>query len=110
MQKPKILAKYQTLAVKLLRSFESKRANGDKELLREAQNMTDGQLIRKWMWLTSVAGGPVCFIIVPFILCLLNGFMWPPLMAFLWNLAKTMMGLLFINFLLACYFTKRFSE
>jgi len=132
METPKQLAKYQTLAsdflrkceaplislwrkcgspvVKLLRKCERARAKGDADLIREAQEMSDGQIVRKWMWLTAVVGAPVCFLVVPFVLSLISAFLWQPLAVFLWNIARVAMGLVFINFLLAIYFTKRSSD
>jgi hypothetical protein len=109
MKKLLFLAKYQTLAIEFLRSCENKRAHGDPQLLIEAKELSDGQLVRKWMWIASVVGGPLCFIVIPFTLCLLSGFMWPPLMQFLWNITRVAMGLVFMIFLLAMYFTTRHS-
>ncbi|HEY9778402.1 MAG TPA: hypothetical protein V6C81_31865 [Planktothrix sp.] len=106
MQKPpKMLEEYQSLVAARLRLHETRKAGDDEAKLKEIQDMGDPELLRKWMWLTAIVGGPISFIAVPFILSLFSTFLPVVVMAILWNIAKLAMGMVFIVFLLAVYFT-----
>ncbi len=107
MSDAKTIEKYRTKVVSRLRSHELKKAQGDEDRLREIQSMPDGELLRKWMWLTVIVGGPICFVAVPFVLIILATFVWRPLVDVLWDVARLAMGMVFILFLLAIYFTTR---
>jgi hypothetical protein len=107
MSDAKLLEEYRTKVVNRLRSHELKKAQGDEARVREIQSMADGELLRKWMWLTVIVGGPICFVAVPFVLAILSTFVWRPVMGFLWDLARLAMGLVFMLFLFAIYFTTK---
>jgi len=107
MSDAKIIEEYRILVVNRLRSHELKKAQGDEDRLREIQLMPDSELLRKWMWITVIVGGPICFVAVPFLLAILSTFVWQPLMHFLWDMARVAMGLEFIFFLIAIYFTTK---
>ncbi|MGH9552018.1 MAG: hypothetical protein ACRD3W_21710 [Terriglobales bacterium] len=105
MDKSKILADSHTYLITRIRTFEVTRAQGDEEKLKELADTTDAMLLRSCMWKVTIIGGPICFIAVPFVLAILTPFVWQPLMVFLWIVARIAMGLVFIIFLLAIYFT-----
>jgi hypothetical protein len=54
---------------------------------------------------TVIVAGPACYIVVPLILSVFSTFLPLLLMGFLWIVAKTAMGMVFILFLLSIYFT-----
>ena len=106
MQKtPQVLQEYQSLVAARLRLHETRKAGNDDERLKDLADMSDAELLRKWMWLTVIVAGPACYIVVPLILSVFSTFLPLLLMGFLWIVAKTAMGMVFILFLLSIYFT-----
>lgn len=101
------LLEYQQSAAQYLREFELKRAHGNAEKTREISEMSDIDLLKKWMWIVSIVGFPICYLLVPIILMGLQLFIWVWIMQFLWLIAKGAMGIVFIIFMLAIYFTTR---
>jgi hypothetical protein len=99
------IEKYQTLLAKRLRAREMEKARGDLPRLQHIESLTDADLVRKWMWILSIVGGPICFIIVPFVLSLLSALIPHVLMNVLWNLARLAMAVIFAIFILAVYST-----
>ncbi|HEY9715810.1 MAG TPA: hypothetical protein V6C72_20215 [Chroococcales cyanobacterium] len=101
------LGEYQAIITSWLRSLEHKLAKGDQAKLQNSAQLTDEELLRKWLWVVSIIGGPACFLGVPIILSLLGTFMPRIVMVVLWFLAKGAMGIVFILFILAIVITTR---
>lgn len=101
------LLEYQSFVCEWLRSMEIQRAQGNTERLRELESQSDLDLLKKWLWIGTIAGFPIFYLVVPFVLSLLKLFLWVWIMQFLWLLAKGAMGIVFIVFMLAVYFTLR---
>ncbi len=101
------LVEYQIFCADCLRQLELRRAKGDPVKLEQLNATTDTELLMKWLWISAIVGGPVCFLIIPFSLSLLSAFIWSPIKAWLWFLANTAMIIVFMIFLLALFFTTR---
>jgi hypothetical protein len=101
----KPIEEYQTLIAGFLRSCDIKRAKGNETQIREFQAMNDQDVMRRWMWVISIIGGPLCFLVTPLIISILSAFVPLPILSVFWVLAKVMMGMIFILFALAIYFT-----
>lgn len=102
---PAFIQKYQTLLAAKLRDLEVKRAAGDPERIQELASIPDAEIMRRWMWIVSVVGAPICFVVAPFVLSVLGTFLPHAFAEFLWITAKVAMAVVFITFLLAIYFT-----
>ena len=101
------LVEYQIFLADCLRHLEARRAKGDPVRLQEISSATDVELLMKWLWIASIVGGPVCFLVIPFVLSMLSAFIWSPIKAWLWFFADTAMIVVFVIFLLALFFTTR---
>jgi hypothetical protein len=101
------LKQYQTVVAKYLRDREIKNAKSDPELLQEAQDTSDIELLRKWLWKTVIIASPICFLLVPFVISALTALLGPLLATILWNIARVAMALDFSLFCFAIYFTTR---
>lgn len=92
-------------AAEWLRAFEIKRAGGNIQRLDEIADYNDEEVIRRGLWMISIVGAPVIYLLLPFVLSLLQTFLWAQLTAILWMLLKIAMGLIFAIFAMAVYFT-----
>jgi hypothetical protein len=121
MRQFKFLEKYQTLIAKRLTALqtplakwlrirEMQTARGDVPRLAHIEALTDEELVRKWMWLTTIVGGPICFIVVPFALSLVTSFVPHFFLEILWDVDRIVMALIFGLFLLLAYVTLRQSH
>lgn len=99
------LAECKHFAAEWLRAFEIKRAGANVQRLDEIADYNDDEVLRRGLWMTSIVGGPVIYLVCPFILSIVQTFLWAPVTAFLWMLLKVGMGLIFVIFGLAVYFT-----
>jgi len=99
------IEKYRTLLVKRLRSREMEKARGDVPRLEHIESLTDTDLLHKWMWIVSIVGGPICFLVVPLFISVLSPFLPHLIMDVLWNGARIAMALVFGIFILAVYST-----
>jgi hypothetical protein len=90
-----------------LRALELFRARGNAERVQEIGHSSDDELIRKWLWVLAIVGAPACFIVTPFVISLLQPFLYPWLASGLWVVAKTSMVLVFLIFVLAAFFTHK---
>jgi len=100
------LAEYRIFLIRWVRELERKRAHGDADRLAQIENTTDAYLLRKWLWMASIVGAPVVYLVIPF---LLNFWSFLPaiLLTILWFLAKGLMGIVFVLFMAAIFFTLR---
>ena len=98
------LEEYRLLVVRRIRDLEAKRAKGDAEKLADIERTSDAYLIRKWLWMSSIVAAPIVYLIVPLFLNLLS-FLPGFLLTCLWILAKGLMGIVFVLFIAAIYFT-----
>ncbi len=92
-------------AAEWIRAFEIKRAGGNIQRLDEIADFNDDEVLRRGLWMVSIVGGPVVYLVCPFILSIVQTFLWLQLTVILWTLLKVAMGLIFAIFLLAIYFT-----
>ncbi len=88
-----------------LREYDQRRANGDPARMQEVTFASDDEIIRRWLWIVTIIGGPACYLAVPFVISILQPFLWVPLAAALWIIAKCSMVIVFLLFLLAIYYT-----
>lgn len=88
-----------------LRLLDERRAKGNAVILQEISSASDLEIIRKWLWIVAIVGGPFCFLVVPFAISVVQPFIWLPLGVCLWVLAKCLMVLVFLTFLLAAFVT-----
>jgi hypothetical protein len=95
---------------KQLRGLEIRRAKGDAEKIQQIKFSPDDELVRKWLWVLAIVGAPAAFIATPFVISLLQPFLYPWLAASLWILAKTAMVVVFLIFILAAVFTLKSSQ
>ncbi len=92
-------------AAEWIRAFEIKRAGGNIQRLDEIADFNDDEVLRRGLWMISIVGGPVVYLVCPLILSIVQTFLWMQVTVFLWTLLKVSMGLIFVIFLLAIYFT-----
>ncbi|PZM80725.1 MAG: hypothetical protein DKT66_15865 [Candidatus Melainabacteria bacterium] len=103
--KGKALLECKHFAAEWLRAFEIKRAGGNIQRLDELADFNDDEVLRRGLWMISIVGGPVVYLLLPFVLSILQTFIWAQLTIVLWTLLKIAMGLIFATFALAVYFT-----
>jgi hypothetical protein len=103
--KGKALLECKHFAAEWLRAFEIKRAGGNIQRLDELADFNDDEVLRRGLWMISIVGGPVVYLLLPFVLSILQTFIWAQLTIVLWTLLKIAMGLIFAIFALAVYFT-----
>ncbi len=97
-------------AAEWVRAFEIKRAGGNLQRLDEIADFNDDEVLRRALWMISIVGGPVVYLVCPFVLSILQTFIWAQLSGVLWTLLKVAMGLIFAIFLLAIYFTFLYND
>jgi hypothetical protein len=93
-----------------LRAMEEIRTHGNKEQLQELNLISDDELFRRWLWRIVVIGAPVCFILVPLVLSLLQTFLSSAVTNFFWLSTKCLMLFVFLLFLLASFLSQRNSS
>ncbi len=101
------LKEYRSDLVTRLRAYELKRAGSDDEAIHALSQMSDGLLLRKWLWIGTVTGGLASFIVMPMIMSVISAFMPQVIIDVLWFLLKTVMALLLAVFILLVYVTVR---
>lgn len=92
-------------AAEWLRAFERKRAGGNIQRLDEMADFNDDEVLRRGLWMISIVGGPIVYLLLPFLLSIVQTFLWVQLTAVLWTLLKIAMGCIIVVFMLAVYFT-----
>ncbi len=97
-------------AAEWVRAFEIKRAGGNIQRLDEIADFNDDEVLRRALWMISIVGGPVVYLLCPFILSILQTVIGAQFSAVLWTLLKVAMGLIFAIFLLAIYFTFLYND
>lgn len=97
-------------AAEWVRAFEIKRAGGNIQRLDEIADYNDDEVLRRGLWMISIVGGPVVYLVLPFILSIVQTFVWSTLSQILWVLLKIAMGFIFVVFLLAVYFTFLYQD
>jgi hypothetical protein len=100
-----LIKQYQTKVTAFLRAQDLKRAQGDENQVRLIQSMTDQDVLRRWMWVISVIGGPVCFIVFPLAVEVLTPFLPLAILSSIWVLVKIMMACMLAFFGAAVLFT-----
>ncbi len=88
-----------------LRSQELHRIGYDEEKIRQITEATEDETLRKWLWIISIAGAPICFIAAPILLSILGIIFSSFIMELLWFLTKLAMLIEFGLFGLAIWFT-----
>ncbi len=88
-----------------LRSWEAQNAGSDAEKLKEIGELSDDEILRKWLWTATIASAPVCFIGLPILLSLLAIVFSGLIMQVLWFLTKLSMAIVLILLSLAAYIT-----
>jgi hypothetical protein len=99
------LQEYKTLVVGYLRRKEMERCRGDINALERLESTSDEDLLRKWLWLGTIGGSLLCFLLLPAVAGFLARFIPYILMEMLWTAVKAGMGLVVIMAALAIYFT-----
>jgi hypothetical protein len=88
-----------------LRSQELRSIGDDEEKIRQITEASENETIRKWLWIVSIAGAPVCFIVIPIALSILTIIFSNFIIQILWFLAKLAMAVELALFGLAIYVT-----
>ncbi|MBI4534367.1 MAG: hypothetical protein HY711_10525 [Candidatus Melainabacteria bacterium] len=104
------LNEYKDLLSGLCRRLEVKCARGDQRRLERLDEMSDDELMRKWLWVSSIVGALIFYLGLPFLLSLLAQFIPSLLMQLLWSVLKLGMGMVIVIFALAVYFTIKRSD
>jgi len=104
------LLEYKHFAAEWLRAFEIKRAGGNIQRLDEIADFNDDEVLRRGLWMASIVGAPVVYLVLPFIMSFVQTFLPAVLTAVLWTLLKIAMGTVFVIFLLAVYFTFLYQD
>ncbi|MCC6979611.1 MAG: hypothetical protein IT343_14930 [Candidatus Melainabacteria bacterium] len=92
-------------AAEWLRAFEIKRAGGNLQRLDEIADYNDDEVLRRALWMASIVGGPVVYLVMPFALSFVQTLLPAQLTVVLWTLLKGLMALIFAIFMMAVYFT-----
>lgn len=92
-------------AAEWLRAFEIKRAGGNLQRLDEIADYNDDEVLRRALWMASIVGGPVVYLVMPFALSFVQTLLPAELTVVLWTLLKGLMALIFAIFMMAVYFT-----
>ena len=104
LQIPPVDSYAKRLAVRL-RQLEAERARGNLAQLEELEHTTDITLLKKWGWITTMAGAGVSFIALPFIIGVVQHFLPEIICQFLWAFVKLAMGMSLLMFAASIYFT-----
>ncbi len=99
------LDEYKELVAAFLRERENHWAQGNPDRLKEIEAASSDDILRKWLWIVSIVGGVICFVVLPLGLAFLQRLIPSFLMAPLWVFLKLAMGLVLIAFFLAIYLT-----
>jgi uncharacterized membrane protein (DUF485 family) len=92
-------------AAEWLRAFEIRRAGGNLQRLDEIADYNDDEVLRRALWMASIVGGPVVYLVMPFALSFVQTLLPAQLTVVLWTLLKGLMALIFAIFMMAVYFT-----
>ena len=88
-----------------LRQMELRQAGGDEATVRSIAEMSDSEILKKWLWQTTLYGAPLFFVIGPILLFLLGLIFTPFILEIFWFMDKlAMIGVLAV-FGFAVYFT-----
>jgi hypothetical protein len=99
------LEEYKDMVVTYLRTLEAKSSAGDAYKLERLENISDADLLRKWLWLGTICGSLLFFLALPVIASLLAKILPFLLMEILWTFVKAGMGLVVIMGGLSIYLT-----
>jgi len=99
------LNEYKEFVTSYLREWEIQNCKGDQQKLERLDEVSDDDLLRKWLWIGSIIGSLVFFLALPFLCNILARFIPYLLMEILWTVLKAGMGLVVIIFGLAIYLT-----
>lgn len=99
------LTEYKAFVAEWFRSLESKRAGNDDDKLRDLAQSTDNEILRRWLWRVSIISAPIAFVVLPMVVFMIQRLVWPALLSVIWLAVKTIMGTVFLIFLLAVYLT-----
>ena len=104
------LLEYKSLLAAKLRLHDTLQAGDDADKLHDLSKQTDDDILWKYSWVLCLTAAPVCFLVVPFIIGLLQGFLPPLISAILWTIAKLAMAAVFLLFLATAFYTFRKSR
>ena len=104
-QNPASIKEYLNMVAMRLRQREAHMRRGNVAKLEDLEETSDEELLKKWSWMSAIAGLIVCFFIVPFVLSIINRFLPPILAHLLWSLALVSMVVVMAMFAAAIYLT-----
>lgn len=110
MSAEKLIEEYKALVASFLRNREMHRAGGNEQKREQIQALSDDDLVNKWLWIGSIAGGFLCFFVLPFLFFMLDKVIPHWLMEPLWIVLKLAMGIVLIMLCLAICMTTRKSN
>ncbi|HEY9758022.1 MAG TPA: hypothetical protein V6C97_22845 [Oculatellaceae cyanobacterium] len=93
-----------------LRRIDEWQAKDNIARINEINFATDDEVIRRWLWLASITGAPLAFLVMPLLISVLQPFLWPQLAAGLWIMAKVMMAIVFVIFVGTTLYTLKASN
>lgn len=104
-QQPASIKDYLDTVATHLRQREAHMRRGDLAKLDALEEITDEDLLRKWSWMSAIAGLGVCFFIVPFVLSIINRYLPSILAHLLWSIVLVSMLVVMGMFGAAIYLT-----
>lgn len=99
------LDEYQNRLVGFIRRREAEMSRGDIAKLESLDRTSDDLLLRKWSWLGTIACSVFSFLLMPFIISLIQRLIPNILYQILWLITKTSMAFSLVCFAAAVYFT-----
>ncbi|MBY0356391.1 MAG: hypothetical protein K2W82_00200 [Candidatus Obscuribacterales bacterium] len=99
------LNEYQKHLVGFIRRREAELSRGDISKLESLDRTSDDMLLRKWSWLSTIVCAAFSFLLMPFIISLIQRLIPNILYQMLWLITKTSMAVSLVVFAAAVYFT-----
>ncbi len=107
---PSSIDEYKHLVATYIRQKEADMCRGQLERLNELERVSDDELLRKWAWMSAIAGAAASFLAGPLILTVLARLLPPLLLLFFWAVVKVAMAASLSMFALAFYLTRQMSS
>jgi hypothetical protein len=99
------IQEYKEMVVSYLRDLEYSQSQGNVAKQRQVEETEDNALLRKWFWIGGIAGGILCFAVLPFVFNLMGMIIPHLLMQLLWIPLSGLQGIVGIILILAIVLT-----
>lgn len=101
---------YKNFVVAHLRELEISRAANDPQKMKYLADVSDDELLKKWLWIVAIVGGIACFVVMPFMFSIMFFVIPVFIMEFVRTIMHLAMGMVLIFFCLAIYITVKKSN